>query len=450
MTGIEIPVMLLTIVGFCAAVAGLKSPSLGALGIGLLCTIEPLTQALIVTGGLLRWNTLNYWLLIVMALHVRFVFTRTEVPSRLLQLLLVVMAGGLLWTPAFSTGVQQILEVFVAFGLLIYFWRVATDTEIWTNLAFTNGTVAALGGLVFFVRGYDLLFESSQTWGIEHAFNPNSIAFMPLCGLFSICLGMERASPRGRFVLALLAIINSGWVFLGGSRGGLVVNIFCILFILFRMKSVRLRVGFVAACLTIGISVYIVFNDRVEHSIERISLLLDKTSNARDRTSGRSDLLIGGLRMFQSHPWLGVGTGGFSWHWLRLRNGAGMGNYGIGIPRPAHSGWIRTLSESGAVGGAVHVAFVLSFALAGWRKRREGQFVLGLFVTCVLASAYVSIDLSGKGPWFLVMAATVLLYGTRPSERSSAAALGPRYDAYVTPSGRAPAANAWITGSPAL
>ncbi|MEO8218794.1 MAG: O-antigen ligase family protein, partial [Acidobacteriota bacterium] len=312
--------MVLTLAGFAAAVAGLKNPSLGALGIGLLCTLEPLTQAFILTGRFLRWNTLSYLLLIVMAMNLRIIFARAVAPSRLLQAFIVVVGGGLLWTPDVSLGVQQVLETVVPFGLLIYFWRATGDDEIWTSMAYTNGTAAALGGMVFFAKGYDLLFETSRAWGIEHFFNPNSVAYLPLCGLFSISLGMRRASPRGRLVLALLAIVNSGWVFLGGSRGGIMVAILCIIFILLRMDSARLRAGFLAVCLLIGVSVYVTFHDRVEHSIERIALLLDKNSDARDRTSGRSDLLVGGIRIFESRPWLGVGTGGFSWYWLRLRN----------------------------------------------------------------------------------------------------------------------------------
>jgi O-antigen ligase len=349
-----------------------------------------------------------------MALNVRIIFARSVAPARMLQAFILVVAGGLLWTPNVPLGVQQVLETVVPFGLLIYFWRATGDEELWTTMAFTNGTAAALGGMVFFARGYDLLFETSKAWGIEHFFNPNSVAYLPLGGLFSICLGMRRASPRGRLVLALLAIVNSGWVFLGGSRGGILVAILCIVFILLRMESLRLRAGFLVVCLLIGLAVYVTFNDRVEHSIERIALLLDKNSDAKDRTSGRSDLLIGGIRIFESRPWLGVGTGGFSWHWLRLRNGAGMGNYGLCIPRAAHSGWIRTLSENGVVGAALHGAFVLSFAFAGWRKRREGHFLLGLFVTCVLALAFLSIDMSARGPWFLAMAATAILYGPGP------------------------------------
>src|SRR5690242_540699 len=58
----------LNVVAFIAATVGLRQPAIGLLGIAMLCTLDPLVGPLLLNGGLWRWNTLNYWLLIVMFL----------------------------------------------------------------------------------------------------------------------------------------------------------------------------------------------------------------------------------------------------------------------------------------------------------------------------------------------------------------------------------------------
>ena len=62
--GFENALTILVLVGFAAAVVGLRSPAIGLLGIGMLATLDALTRVFLLSGGLLRWNTLNYWLLL--------------------------------------------------------------------------------------------------------------------------------------------------------------------------------------------------------------------------------------------------------------------------------------------------------------------------------------------------------------------------------------------------
>ena len=66
--GLSISVTILTAIGFAAALAGLWRPAVGMLGIALLCTLDPLMNEYVFTGGVLRWNTFNYWLLLTIPL----------------------------------------------------------------------------------------------------------------------------------------------------------------------------------------------------------------------------------------------------------------------------------------------------------------------------------------------------------------------------------------------
>ncbi|MFN2635148.1 MAG: O-antigen ligase family protein [Thermoanaerobaculia bacterium] len=415
--GIRPAVMALTMVGFAAAVGGLKSPSLGMLGIGLLCTLEPLTNALVLIGTIFRWNTLNYWLVLIIVLNGIFLIRRNDLQTRLLEIWLAVICLGLIHSTDFNAGVQEILEIVVAFGLLVYLWKAAgTDDEIWLWMAYLNATVAAVGGLVFFVVGADLV----DVAGASDNFNRNAWAYLPVVGLFSICLGISRASRKGQLVLAALGIVNAGWVFMVGSRGGAFVGLICLPYLLAQMKGNTRRAIVLADWAAIGAAVYVSFHDRLEHSFERISILLDKQADPRARTSGRSDLVLAGWRIFQEHPVFGVGSASYPYYWLRMRNGNAMTGYGFGIERPAHSGWIRTLAENGLVGFTFHALYVLSFAVVGWRKRREGLFPLGLLVTAALAIAYISIEMQAKGLWFLAISATVLFHHPTAGPRALA------------------------------
>src|SRR2546427_12327020 len=62
--GFETALAVLTMACFAAAIVGLFRPVLGLLGVGMLCTLEPLMRSLLFTGGWWRWHTFDYWLLL--------------------------------------------------------------------------------------------------------------------------------------------------------------------------------------------------------------------------------------------------------------------------------------------------------------------------------------------------------------------------------------------------
>ena len=62
--GFRAVLILLTAAGFAAAIAGLWRPAIGLHGIAILCVLDAGARVFIFTGGLLRYNTFNYWLVI--------------------------------------------------------------------------------------------------------------------------------------------------------------------------------------------------------------------------------------------------------------------------------------------------------------------------------------------------------------------------------------------------
>jgi hypothetical protein len=76
------------------------------------------------------------------------------------------------------------------------------------------------------------------------------------------------------------------------------------------------------------------------------------------------------------------------------------------------------LAENGIIGITFLIAYVASFSIIGWQKRREGYFQLGALVTIALTVAFFSTEFQGKGLWFLTAAVTTLLHYS-PGQKQS-------------------------------
>jgi len=395
---------ILTIVGLAAAMAGLRKPVLGLLGVGMLCTLDAPARILLLTGGVLRWNTINYWLLLVILLSRPPAIFQRDPHSRLLRGLILLFGLELVVSPAFMAGVQSILHVVVFFGILVYFARGTEDPEVWYWLGLVNGVLGAVGGFFYYLDMARLPYA-----------NPNALAHFHLAALFSTSLGSRFSGMRGRrqTLLGLLTAANGAWVVLGGSRGGMLIAACCALFQLSGMRGVFRRSLIAAMAVLVGLWLTLVFPDQRAKALQRVEKLWDPSRSLANKTSGRSDLASDGWFIFVRHP-LGVGTGGFapvraqysSWY-----GGEGVSSFKRGSEVQAHSGWVKVLVENGVPGVLLLAGFVLSFAVEGWRQRSRGLFGLGLLVTGAFAVGLIPGEFQLKGLWFLAAAATVLFRG---------------------------------------
>ena len=127
-----------------------------------------------------------------------------------------------------------------------------------------------------------------------------------------------------------------------------------------------------------------------------------------NRTSGRSELMLGAWYIFVDHPF-GVGTGGFTRAWERMTFVPGMSYFEIGEDMAAHSAWAKVLAENGIVGFLLLAGFIGSFAFVGWKRRAAGLFLIGAFTTLVLAAAFTNTEFQSKGLWLLSAASVVIL-----------------------------------------
>ncbi len=395
--------MFLNLVGFAAAIAGLRWPSLGLMGIGMLSTLDPITGPFLATGGLWRWNNLNYWLLFVFVAFLPGVLRVNDPHSRLLQILTLLMIAGLSISPDLYQGFQYVFTMVTAFSLLVYCARVGRDPETWYWLAIVTSVLSGAGSLVYILRIDALPY-----------LNRNIYCLFPLTSLFTICLASHLANNAGKqMALGSLAVINFVWVFLSASRGGTITGAVCMVFLLFQVRGLSRRFALVGVGAVVGTVILSQFAGSQEFALGRITETLDSSRSHAERTNNRSQLAVAGWNIFLNHPF-GVGTAGFS----RAQSELALYKWSRSNDFAAHSGWVRVLAENGILGIAALAVYVFSYAVVGWTRRRRGLLNLGLLITAVLAISLISYEFEHKGVWLLAMGATVLIHHLHWSDRT--------------------------------
>ena len=402
--GFPLAISMLTTFGFAAAVAGLRYPRIGFLAAGLLCTIEPLMNHFVFTGGLFRWNTFNYWLLLVAIVWTPLLLRRGDLPLRLIQAVALLLAIGLMLSPDRQRGAQDLIALTSIFGLFVYLARGGTTRPDWYWLGVVCGTAALATGLQYFVQR-DALSE----------INPNAWVFSPLMALFTLCFALPCSYERRRGPLTVAVLAGAAFVgaFLSGSRGGMLAAAVCMLYVTAGMRGLRRRTTLLIATGVVALAAVTQFSDLQQYALARLELLFDRRAAVEDRTSNRSTLIDSGWHLFRNRP-MGVGTGGFTATLRTADPRTGVTAGGDLRDKAAHSGWIKVAVENGALGLALLGTFVASFAVLAFRRPARSMRSIGLLAATVLAFGFVTTEYQSKGTWFLAAAAIVLLGRSSP------------------------------------
>jgi O-antigen ligase len=284
------------------------------------------------------------------------------------------------------------------FGLLVYCLRDGIDHRSWYWLGIVCGIVGAGGGLVFYFQ--------RESLHIDH----NAIGYLFLTPLFVGCVAypLVAGRPASQLALAALMAVNLSWVFLANSRGDLLVAFICTCILCSQLRSTAQRIVLLGLVILVSIAIISQFEDDRARTLTRMERLFDADQSLRHRTSGRYNLAMGALNMFLEHP-MGLGTGSFSFHWATLADAEGPSGFRRNVKMDAHSAWLKVAVENGIPGVLLLAVFVLWFAAAGWKKRHQGMFSVGLLATGVLCAAYVTTEFQAKGLWFMGAGATALL-----------------------------------------
>jgi O-antigen ligase len=396
----------LAILGFVSAIAGVQNPFLGLFGVGLLTVIDPVTRHLLLsTGGLLRWNSFNYWLMAYTLLFLPRAVHLSDPHSRLLRFLVIVLAIGLATSTNAVAGMQTLLNAATVFALVIYFQRTPRDAQTMYWLGVVMSVTAAVGGFAFYSAPANSMLM-----------NKNAFALFPLAGVIGACLGFPFAGRirGGSLLLISLATLNLLWVFLSLSRGTFVVALLAMVFMLMTTRSVFLRVAYVVAGVVIVVGLSARFERLEGSAIARFLKVTDQSLSSEERTSGRSNLAAGGWAMFRQNP-LGIGTGSFERGWSKLEQPDITSRWRPGMQIPPHSAWVMILAENGIPGIMLFVGYVASFALVGLARHDRYLLRLGLFVTIALSLGFMFTEFQSKALWMLAAAATALLHHRAPA-----------------------------------
>ncbi|MGN6136826.1 MAG: hypothetical protein ACTHOU_20280, partial [Aureliella sp.] len=106
--GFETALAAMVVLGFAAAVSGLIWPQIGLFGAGIICTVDALMRTYLMTGGLLRWNTFNYWLVLVMLLAFPLILRLRDYQSIWFRLFSLLLLAELMMSPGPMLGLNHI------------------------------------------------------------------------------------------------------------------------------------------------------------------------------------------------------------------------------------------------------------------------------------------------------------------------------------------------------
>ncbi len=397
--GFEDGTTVLTLTGLLLLALAFRFRALGLVGAALLCTLDPVSRVFMLSGGLLRWNTLAYALVLGALAGWKRMGPFREPPSRWLAGFVLVLGAGLLWSLDPVEGALHALGVIAYWGLLFFLSRGEGTPEVWGWTAVICGAAAA-GGMASLMIVYpDLVYD----------INANALSYFPLTAIFvasiAVCRGIR--SKTQNLLTPILCAVNAGWVFLTGSRGSTLVAAVVIAYISWRLggRAARLGLG-LGVVLAVALAVNL-FSERQERTFWRFEKLFSNEYSLSGRTSGRSDLVRAGWQLFLQRPLSGVGTGSFATRWTRLQDAPGLSAFKLGVAMQAHSGWIKTLAENGVPGFLLLAGFSLSFVATGSRLQSPGTWQFCLMVTLVLLISLVTTEFQAKGLWLLAAAGSL-------------------------------------------
>ena len=376
---------------------------------------------------------------------------RDVAPGRIeaaLVLLVTLYALQSLYSADFESALKNIAFFYVPFMLLL---RLLTSVP-WTRraLMWAFGVAVALA-LVFVAVGFVEYATRQLLWNqkviaaneFESYFRVNSLFFDPnIYGRFLAFVMIALATTllwarRGREVAAVtvaLALLWSGMVlsFSQSSFAALLVGLAVLAALRWSWRPVA---AVAAAVALVGIAVVL-----IAPAVFRVDL---GSSRSLDRaTSGRIDLMTGGLAMFGDRPLWGYGSGSFA-ETFREREQASSRE----AASASHTMPITFAAEQGMIGLASYLvvlaaAFVLLFGgldppigRAPPTRSLTRAYVAAAFAALVVHTLLYAAFLEDPITWTLLAAGIVLARPSSASASPSASASASSHPSAPAPSG---------------
>jgi O-antigen ligase len=301
--------------------------------------------------------------------------------SRLLELalaaFLVLYALQAIYSKDFDTALEQAVFFLIPFALLYSLLR-----EVRWTRELLLGCVAVLTvlALVFCVIGFWEYERRELFWNpkviaanqFESYFRVNSVFWDPnVYGRFLVMVMLAVTALMLWSLRARVALVSA--VVLGVLWAGLVVTfsqssfvaLLAGLAVLAALRwDVRRAAVAAAAALVLGAGFVVLFQDALK-------IDLGSSGGVNKVTSGRSDLVRGGIELFEKRPLQGFGSGSFG----RAYRAEQKGNQQQAVSA-SHTMPITVAAEQGLIGLLAYLAVVASalwvlFGDTAWRAARE-------------------------------------------------------------------------------
>ncbi|HWV24152.1 MAG TPA: O-antigen ligase family protein, partial [Thermomicrobiales bacterium] len=146
------------------------------------------------------------------------------------------------------------------------------------------------------------------------------------------------------------------------SRGGMIGFSLAMVVVLWALPA-RLRLGTIAAgVLLVGILVVTPAGQSQLHRFSKVFESSEPSATGRidDRGFGRASLWVAGIRMFEAHPWTGIGAGEYDYHYREFTP-----VWYDRFPRgQAHNGWLQMAAQAGVAGVVAFTGWVVASLVA--------------------------------------------------------------------------------------
>ena len=258
------------------------------------------------------------------------------------------------------------------------------------------------------------------------ATDPNALGL--LCGLAVVFLlgVLVGTGGRSRRVIGALLPLPVGLALSGSRSGFLVAVVGSTAIVVFASLEKRLRVVLALGAFVLAIAIAFLPRESPGGVGGRLGQLFLSALSIEDRTSSRPILWRAAMRMFAESPVEGGGVGSFAW---RLPDLLPAGAARLPMRDNPGSAYLQALAETGILGFAAVLLFVVPLAVHAFRRIRKpdstgagaGAAVVAFLLALAVGSHWLAPEVSLL---FFLLAAEVVVSGERAprwAARASAA-----------------------------
>ena len=190
-----------------------------------------------------------------------------------------------------------------------------------------------------------------------------------LAPAFGLLLAGER--DRNRTVIAYLTWIAALTTLISLSRGGALALLasLALVIALRPMPSRRARLrswAVLAMVVLLAFVVGLAWLQQTDRVVARLETLLN--FQQENSFQGRSEIWAGTIEMIGERPLRGWGLNTFGWVFSRYRQ-----QVTSDVAMHAHNEYLETVAETGLIGGAICLWFLVSLLTTGWKRVRQAR-----------------------------------------------------------------------------